>query len=91
MYKLLVLPVVDKIFKKLEKRDKNQLEAINKKIVQIQENPLIGKPLHFPLQNMRRVHVFGSFVLIYDIREQEKTVTIRAYDHHDSIYKTRPK
>jgi len=87
MFKLLILPVVDRLFKKLQKRDKNQLLAINAKINQLLENPYLGKPLHFPLQNMRRVHILKSFVLIYDIQEKEKTITIRGYDHHDSIYK----
>lgn len=87
MYGLIVLPVVDRAFKRLAKKDRNQLLAVSKKIAQLQQNPLIGKPLHFPLQNMRRVHVHKSFVLIYDIQEKEKTITIRGYDRHDSVYK----
>ena len=87
MYRLLVLPLVDKIFKKLANKDKTQLIAINKKIEQLKQNPQIGKPLHFPLQNLRRVHVYSSFVLVYDIQEKDKTITIRDYDHHDNIYK----
>lgn len=89
MYRLVVLPVVDRVFRKLAKKDRGQLSAINKKIMQLQENPLIGKPLHFPLQGMRRVHVFRSFVLVYDIQEAEKTITIRDYDHHDNIFKNK--
>jgi len=38
------------------------------------------------MQHMRRVHV-GSFVLIYDIDEKKKLVTIRRYEHHDAVYK----
>ena len=87
MHRLIILPVVDRIFKKLAKKDKNQLFAIDKKIKQLQENPFIGKPLHFPLQNMRRVHILKSFVLVYDIQNKEKTITIRDYDHHDNIYR----
>lgn len=87
MYQLIVLPVVDKVFKKLAKKDKTQLMAVNKKIEQLKQNPYIGKPLHFPLQNLRRVHVYSSFVLVYDFQEKEKTITIRDYDHHDNIYK----
>lgn len=87
MYALIVLPVVDKIFKKLAKKDKTQVMAISKKIEQLKQNPCIGKPLHFPLQNLRRVHVYSSFVLIYDIQEKDKTITIRDYDHHDNVYK----
>jgi len=87
MYALKILPQVDRIFKKLMKKDKKQLESINKKIEQILKNPKIGKPLHFPLRNMRRVHTQKSFVLIYDIQENEETITIRDYGHHDIIYK----
>ena len=87
MHRLIVLPVVDRIFKKLAKKDKNQLLATDKKIKQLQENPFIGKPLHFPLQNMRRVHILKSFVLVYDIQDKEKTITIRDYDNHDNIYR----
>ena len=89
MYKLEILPQIDRTFKKLIKKDKKQLKAINKKIEQILKNPKIGKPLHFPLQNMRRVHIQKSFVLIYDIQEKEKTVTLRDYGHHDIIYNTK--
>jgi len=87
MYNLYILPQVDRIFKKLKKKNKKQLLAINKKIEQILKNPKIGKPLHFPLQNMRRVHIQKSFVLIYDFQEKGKTVTIRDYGHHNTIYK----
>jgi len=38
-------------------------------------------------QNKRRVHVGGSFVLVYEIDEEEKTVTLFDFDHHDNIYK----
>jgi addiction module RelE/StbE family toxin len=87
MYKLVIIPVVDRVFKKLAKKDKNQLIAVGKKINRLQKNPFIGEPLHFPLQNLRSVHIFKSFVLIYDIQEKEKTITVRDYDHHDNIYK----
>jgi hypothetical protein len=44
MYKLKVLPIVDKIFKKLVKKDKKQLLAINKKITHLLQEPEIEKP-----------------------------------------------
>ena len=87
MYRLEILLQVDKTFKKLIKKDKKQLLAINKKIEELLKNPKLGKPLHFPLQNLRRVHILKSFVLIYSINEKEKTVVIREYEHHDNIYK----
>jgi mRNA-degrading endonuclease RelE of RelBE toxin-antitoxin system len=87
MFKLIVLPVVDRVFKKISKKDKTHLAAINNKIMQIRQNPKIGKPLHFPLQNLRRTRVFKSFVLVYDIQKKEQAITIRAYEHHDNVYK----
>ena len=69
----------------MNKKDKKQLEAINKKIQQILEKPHMGKPLCSPLDGCYRVHV-GSFVLIYDIIEKTKTVRILKYKHHDDAY-----
>jgi len=38
-------------------------------------------------QNKRRVHVGGPFVLVYEVNEKEKIVTLFDFDHHDNIYK----
>ena len=86
MYSLEVVETVDKLFKKLRKKDFGQFEALSKKVSEILENPQQFKPLKSPMQHMRRVHV-GSFVLIYDIDETRKVVTIRRYEHHDRVYK----
>lgn len=77
---------IDKIFKKLEKKDKQQLLAIRNKIREILENPHKFKPLHSPMQNLRRIHVMKSFVLTYSIDETSRTVWIEDYEHHDNIY-----
>jgi YafQ family addiction module toxin component len=76
---------VFKTFKKLSKKDRKQLEAVNKKIEQIIANPLQFKPLKHPLEGLRRVHV-GSFVLIYEVCENPKTVRVLKYKHHDEAY-----
>jgi YafQ family addiction module toxin component len=86
LYSLEVVEKVDRIFKKLRKKDSMQFEAVSKKVSQILENPQQFKQLKIPMQHMRRVHV-GSFVLIYDIDEKTKVVTIRRYEHHDNVYK----
>jgi addiction module RelE/StbE family toxin len=81
-----VVEKVDGIFKKLRKKDSMQFEAVSKKVNEILENPHQFKPLRSPMQHMRRVHVV-SFVLVYDIDERRKVVTIRRYDHHGIVYK----
>lgn len=85
-YSLEVSDEVDKKFKKLKKKDKKQLEIINKKIQQILKNPYHFKPLRGDMHGARRVHIDKSFVLIYEICEKEKVVRILDYDHRDKIY-----
>lgn len=63
MYKLAVKESLDKKFKELQKKDKEMLRFINRKVKDILEDPYRFKPLRKPLQNKRRVHVGGSFVL----------------------------
>jgi YafQ family addiction module toxin component len=87
MYKLAVKESLDKRFKRLRKKDKEMLRFINRKVQDILEDPYRFKTLRKPLQNKRRVHVGGSFVLIYEIDEKEKIVTLFDFDHHDNIYK----
>lgn len=45
MYKLEIKPSADKAFKKLVKKDKEQLQRIDKKIEQILEDPYRFKPM----------------------------------------------
>ena len=71
--------------KKLAKKDKSLSIAVHKKLTQIADNPYIGKPLHSPLQGYRRVHV-GHFVIIFKILEEDQTVILTAFGHHDEAY-----
>jgi len=87
MYRLAVKEGLDRKFKKLGKKDRETLLLIHNKVQQILDNPYRFKPLKKPLQNKRRVHIGGSFVLIYEINEEEKLVTLAEFDHHDSVYK----
>lgn len=88
MYALETREHVDKIFKKLTKRNPGQLEIIAKKIEEILEDPHRFKPMHFPLTGMRRAHI-GSFVILFSIDEQRKTVIVEDYEHHDRVYRTK--
>jgi len=88
MYKLAVRESLDRKLKKLAKKDKELLVLIDKKVKEILRDPFRFKSLKKPLQNKRRVHVGGSFVLIYEISEKQNIVTLVDFDHHDRIYKT---
>ncbi|MCL2133987.1 MAG: type II toxin-antitoxin system RelE/ParE family toxin [Candidatus Bathyarchaeota archaeon] len=85
MYSLEIEEQVSKTFHKLLKRDRVQLEAINKKIRQILVDPYQFKPLKHPLDGFRRTHI-NSFVLIYCVVEKSSTVQIVQYTHHDKAY-----
>ena len=87
MYKLAVKESLDKKFKKLQKKDIELLRLIDRKVQDILLDPFRFKPLRKPLQNKRRVHVAGSFVLVYEINEKGKLVSLLDFDNHDNIYK----
>jgi len=77
---------VDKIFSKLSRKNPKQLQIIFRKIEQIVENPYHFKPLRGDMKGARRVRIDKSFVLIYEIDEENKLVRLLDYDHHDNIY-----
>lgn len=72
-----------KSMKKLKKKDKVLFEQIQKKLIDIVQNPDHYKPLKNILAGYRRIH-FGSFVLIYKI--EGDIVRIISLDHHDQSY-----
>ena len=73
----------EKSIKKLKKKDKTAFEQIQKKLIEIVENPEHYKPLKNVLAGYRRLH-FGSFVLIYTI--EGNIIKIISLDHHDKAY-----
>jgi mRNA interferase RelE/StbE/toxin YoeB len=85
-YGLSIPEQLDKVFSKLVKKNKKQMQIVNKKLRQILENPYHFKPLRGDMHGARRVHIDKSFVLIYEIDEQNKIVRLLDYDHHSSIY-----
>ena len=86
MYGLKLSDKLIEKFHKMEKKEKKQLEAINKKVLEIRENPQRFKPLSNIMKGFRRIH-FGHYVLTFSIDEKNKIVTLEDYDHHDNIYR----
>lgn len=83
MYQIEFSDEFDHSMKKLKKKDKVLFEQIQKKLLEIVENPEHFKPLRNVLAGYRRIH-FSSFVLIYTI--EEETIRIISLDHHDRAY-----
>lgn len=85
-YQLQISEELDKVFSKLAKKNKKQLQIIHKKIDQILQNPYHFKPLRGDMHGARRVHIDTSFVLTYEIDEEKKLIRLLDFDHHDYVY-----
>ncbi len=86
MYSFDIKEHLDKIFKKLEKKDPKRLVIIYNKIAEVIQNPQHYKNLRAPLNHLRRVHIDKSFVLLFSVNEKEQKVIFEELDHHDKIY-----
>lgn len=87
MYKFFISEKLEKIMKKLFKKDKNRYEMTLRKINEIiNSNPHHYKNLRKNMKNFKRVHIDSHFVLIFKIKN--KTISFEDLQHHDYIYKT---
>ena len=87
MYTLKIKPDLEKVLKKLAKKNRKQVEIILNKVDEILANPHRYKNLRAPLNEWKRVHVDKHFVLVFSIDEESNSITLEDYDHHDTIYK----
>ena len=90
MYNLEIKDEADKIFQKLSKKNAKQLSIIDRKIKEIRECPVGYKFLRKPLHGFNRVHIDSSFVLVFQIDHERKTVIVYYFDHHDFVYQWMP-
>lgn len=87
MYSFEISPSLDKKLVKLFKKNRKQYEIIMNKAEEIIKNPNRYKNLRAPLQKWKRVHIDNHFVLAFSVNEENKTVILEDYDHHEKIYK----
>lgn len=85
MYRKLIEKKLERKLDRLWKRDPELFRAVDAKMDEILLNPSHYKPLRWPMQNLRRVHI-GSQVLVFCINEEEKTVEFFSFKHHDEAY-----
>ena len=84
-YEIVPSVTFDRALKKFQKKDKQLVEELLKQINKLTETPELGKPLRYRLRNQRRLHVAGSFVLLYEIVGNQ--VRLLDFGHHNKIYK----
>ena len=79
---------LEKVLKKLFKKDKIRYEATLKKINDVinSENPHHYKNLSHDMREFKRVHIDKSFILIFKVDENKKTIKFEDLQHHDDIY-----
>ncbi|MBF0317620.1 MAG: type II toxin-antitoxin system RelE/ParE family toxin [Nitrospirae bacterium] len=61
-------------------------KRLEEKIEKILENTCHYKPLRNVLKSKRRAHI-GSYVLIFEIRQEEHAVVFHSFQHHNEAYK----
>ena len=84
-YSIVANPEVEAAFRKMRTKDAARFEQIIKKLRELGENPEIGKPLHRPMQGLRRLHI-GHYVLTYKFEQKKGLITLVDYAHHDDVY-----
>lgn len=72
---------------KLCKKNSELKKAVENKINEILENPHHYKPLKYDLTGERRAHIMKSFVLKFEIDEENKTIIFLTFSHHDEAYR----
>jgi YafQ family addiction module toxin component len=85
-WELEVSPEFARDYKKLCARNAGFKRMVDLKTRQILESPTHYKPLRAPLQGVRRVHVGGAFVLMFEPVESRRTVRLLRLAHHDEAY-----
>ena len=86
MYSYEIRESLEKKFHKLSKKDVTLLKIVEKKIPEILRNPHHYKNLRSPLQNLKRVHIGKSYVLLFSVDEKKKIVIFEGFDHHNKVY-----
>jgi YafQ family addiction module toxin component len=86
VYSLQITSACQKEIKRLTRKNSHLQNVLSKKITEILENPTRYKPLRNELAGYCRVHIMTSFVLIFAVDIEERTVTLVHFSHHDDAY-----
>lgn len=88
MYSYEIQKSLQKILKKLSKKDKDSYEKVLKKIEEILQSSNVEhyKNLQYNLSDRKRVHI-GHFVLVFTFNKTENKIVFIDYDPHDNIYR----
>lgn len=85
-WELEVSPEFEHDYKETCGRNAGLKRMVDLKVHQILEAPLHYKPLRAPLQGVRRAHVGGVFVLLFEPVPKRHSVRFLRLAHHDEAY-----
>ncbi|MFA5862454.1 MAG: type II toxin-antitoxin system RelE/ParE family toxin [Candidatus Thermoplasmatota archaeon] len=85
-WSLEVSPEFKSDYRKLCAKNAHFRAAVDKKLAQVLLNPLHYKPLRAPLAGLRRVHIAGSFVLMFEPDAQREVVRLLRLARHAEAY-----
>lgn len=88
MYNFQVSEQLQKVLKKLSKKDRELYNQVLKKIDEVVNSRNIEhyKNLRRNIKDSKRVHI-GHFVLVFQYKKEENLIKFDDFDHHDKIYK----
>jgi YafQ family addiction module toxin component len=86
-----IKPHLQKILKKLSKKDKVAYEAVMKKIEEITNSEGIEhyENLQHDMKHLKEVHIATHFVLVFSYDKARDFVSFLDYDHHGNIFDRR--
>ena len=84
-YVLVFSPIFEQAVRRLKKKKPDLVRELVSRFPKLARTPELGKPLKNVLRTYRRIHIEGSFVLLYEI--QGSVVRLLDFDHHNKIYK----
>lgn len=87
--KFLIEEKLKKLMQKLYKKDSSLYNSLINKMEEIiiSEDVTHYKNLRKPYQRFKRVHIKGSFVLLFKYDEKEDKIAFFDIEHHDRVYK----
>ncbi len=89
MYKQEISERLEKVLKKLLRKDKARYEAALNKIGEIikSDDPNRYKNLSYDLSDFKGVHIDSHFVLTFKVDNSKTLIRFEDLRHHDDIYR----
>jgi YafQ family addiction module toxin component len=88
MYEFEVSEKLQRVLKKLSRKDRARLEITLKKISEIcsSEDVEHYKNLSYGLKEFKRAHIDSHFVLLFKFDKKSGKIKFQDLQHHDTIY-----